>query len=206
MAEQNQNTALVERVEPAETRLARLTASNIKTPQELAARIRDMQEHAFILSPMTAVAAIAPGYEITPVLVVIDPSVDPESGRGADVYHQASIHKRRKVGDRKYVPEEVSLNHYGLLKVVGAVGVNVYPTRWLSDGITERYLWVCETDGDLIDFDGRVRRLPTGIGSLDARDGSPDIGEWTPEAWALSVWDSEARREQTPKEDRWKVR
>lgn len=200
------NTALVERPARSVGEIERLTASNIKTTQDLADRIRAMQEHAFILSPMSAVGAIAPGYEINPVVVPLDPSVDPESGRGADVYHQPSIHRRRKVGDRKYEPEEVSVNAYGLGRILAAAGVNVHPTRWLQDGVKERYLWVCETDGDLIDFAGQLRLLPTGIGSLDARDGSPDIGEWTPEAWAQNVRNVEARREQTPKEDRWKVK
>jgi hypothetical protein len=188
-----------------ETRMARLTGSNIKTAQELRQRIEEIQQHAFVLSPMSAVSAIAPGYEITPVVVVIDASVDPVSGRGADVYHQSSIHKGKKI-DGDWVPLEVSLNHYGLLKILGAVGVNVYPTRWQYDGVSERYLWVCETDGDVIDFDGRVRRLPTGIGSLDARDGSPDIGEWTPEEWQKRVDVANKQREKTTEKDRWKVK
>ena len=187
------------------TRLARLTAGNVKTAADLTVRIREMQDHAFVLSPMTEIAAIAPSYEITPVLVVIDPSVDAETGRGADVYHQSSIHKREKVAG-KWQPIEVSLNHYGLLRILGAVGVNVYPTRWMADGMTERYLWVCETDGDLIDFTGQVRRLPTGIGSLDARDGAPDIGEWTPVEWAKRVDVANKQRAMTPKEDQWKIR
>lgn len=188
-----------------ETRMARLTGTNIKTPNELRQRIEEFQNSAFILSPMTAVASIAPGYEITPVVVVIDPSVDGESGRGADVYFQRSIHKSKKVGDN-WVPTEVSLNAAGLGRVLAAVGVNVYPSRWQHDGVSEKYLWVVETDGDLIEFDGRVRRLPAGVGSLDARDGSPDIGEWTPEAWAERVRIAEAQKKNTPEKDRWKVK
>lgn len=188
-----------------ETRMARLTGTNIKTPHELRQRIEEFQSSAFILSPMTAVASIAPGYEITPVVVVIDPSVDPESGRGADVYFQRSIHKSKKVGD-SWVPTEVSLNAQGLGRVLAAVGVNVYPSRWQHDGVAEKHLWVVETDGDLIEFDGRVRRLPAGVGSLDARDGSPDIGEWTPEEWAKRVAIAEQQKKNTAEKDRWKVK
>ena len=202
---QQGSTALVER-QPEPDRLAQLTASNIKTPQELADRIREMRELAFILTPMTATGAIAPGYEIVPVLEPIDPSVDPQSGRGADVYFQSSIHKSRKVGDRKYEPVEVSLNHYALLRILGDFGVNVHPTRWLQDGIGERYLWVCETDGDIIDFTGQVRLLPTGVGSVDARDGSPDIGEWTPDEWAQRVRAAEAKKANVQPDEQWKVK
>lgn len=202
---QQGSTALVER-QPEPDRLVQLTASNIKTPQELADRIREMRELAFILTPMTATGAIAPGYEIVPVLEPIDPSVDPQSGRGADVYFQSSIHKSRKVGDRKYEPVEVSLNHYALLRILGDFGVNVHPTRWLQDGIGERYLWVCETDGDIIDFTGQVRLLPTGVGSVDARDGSPDIGEWTPDEWAQRVRAAEAKKANVQPDEQWKVK
>ena len=188
-----------------ETRMARLTGTNIKTPNELRQRIEEFQNSAFILSPMTAVASIAPGYEITPVVVVIDPSVDAESGRGADVYFQRSIHKSKKVGDT-WVPTEVSLNAAGLGRVLAAVGVNVHESRWQHDGVAEKYLWVVETAGDLIEFDGRVRRLPAGVGSLDARDGSPDIGEWTPEEWAKRVKISDAQKEKAPSNEKWKIK
>lgn len=188
-----------------EVRMSRLTGTNIKTPNELRQRIEEFQSSAFILSPMTAVASIAPGYEITPVVVVIDPSVDPESGRGADVYFQRSIHKSKKSGD-SYVPTEVSLNAAALGRVLAAVGVNVYPSRWQHDGVAEKYLWVVETDGDLIEFDGRVRRLPAGVGSLDARDGSPDIGEFTYEEWAKRVAIAEQQKKNAKESERWKIK
>lgn len=184
-------------------------AGNIKTTLEYANRIREMQAAAFVLSPVTAITAIAPGYEITPVVVVIDPSVDKKTGRGADVYHQPSIHKTVKHGDGRdawWEAIEVSLNHYGLLRILAGFGVNVHETRWIADGIRERYLFVCETEGDIIDFDGRVRKLPTGIGSIDARDGSADIGEWTPEEWRKRVAVSDLQKEKTPKSDQWKCK
>ncbi len=207
MAEQS--TALAERGQVT-IDIKTLTGSNIKTQADLAERILAMQDRVFLLSPMGAAGAISPGYEVTPLLVPIDPSVDTESGRGADVYFQASIHAKTKVqrqgGGYDLVPLEVSLNHYGLLRILNNFGVNVRPTRWLQDGSTERYLFVCETDGDLIDFTGQLRMLPTGIGSLDARDGSADIGEWTPDEWARRVAVANLQREKTPVPDRWKVK
>lgn len=196
--------------EPA-TALARqgaaldLAGVKIETPAQLAERVRELQSRAFILSPMTAVAAIAPGYTIVPVVVAIDPSVDAKSGRGADVYHQRSIHKGSGRGS-DYEPVEVSLNHYALLRLLSSAGVNVHETRWAQDGVREPYLWVAETDGDIIDFTGQVLRLPTGIGSLDARDGSADIGEWTPAKWAEAVRVAEAQKARTPPDEQWKVK
>lgn len=171
--------------------LATAINGNIKSPQEWLARRAVMRQHAFLLSPSDNFAAIAPGYEISPQLVDIDPSVDAESGRGADVYFQRAIHKSKKVdrpgGGFDWVPTEVSINAQGLLRILAAAGVNVHDSVWTHDGAKERYLWVCETAGDIIEFTGQVRKLAAGIGSLDARDGSADIGEWTPEEWARRV-------------------
>lgn len=172
--------------------LARVMSGNISNVQEWHERTKAMNQFAFMLTPSTMMGAIAPHYVITPQLVTIDPSVDPESGRGADVYYQRSIHKAKKVdrpggGGYDWVPTEVSLNAAGLQRILAAAGVNVHDTIWQQDGSKERYLWVCETAGDIIEFTGQVRKLPAGIGSLDARDGSADIGEWTPEEWARRV-------------------
>ena len=195
-------TALVERVD-----VEALTRSNIKTQADLADRMRRLQDHVFLLSPMgQSGSTISAGYEIAPIPILIDPSVDAESGRGAEVYHQASIHKRRKVADGQWEPVECSLNHYGLLKILTNFGVNVRETRWLQDGVKERHLFVCETDGDIIDFTGQLRMLPTGIGSVDARDGSADIGEWTPEEWARRVEVADLQRKKVPPKEQWKVK
>ena len=197
------NQSLVER----DTKLVtaqQLVGIEIKTPQEYAERIRQLQGQAHILSPMSAVASIAPSHIVNPMIVVIDPSVDPKSGRGADVYHQRSIHKGQGRGD-DYVPLEVSLNKIGLIKILSAAGVNVYPTERLDDG-TERNLWIMRTQGDILDFDGRYRLLPPVTASVDLRDGSADIGEWTPEAWAEAVRVADVQKSKTPPDDRWKVK
>lgn len=204
MAEQKQgSTALV--VQPkADELAATFTGVELRTPQQLMECVRAVQEQAFVIGPMM-VGAIAPGYTIIPVPVVIDPSVDPKSGKGRDIYHQRSIHKGTGRGDN-YQPIEGSLNAYSLLNILSGAGVNVHPTRWLQDGVREPYLWVCETDGDMIDFTGQLRLLPTGIGSVDARDGSADIGEWTPEKWVEAQRIADAQRKKTPEQDQWKIK
>ena len=192
------------------TALQSAMAGNIKSPQEWLQRRAVMREHAFLLTPTDNFSAIAPGYEISPQLVDIDPSVDAESGRGADVYYQKAIHKSREVdrpgGGYDYVPLEVSINAQGLLRILAAAGVNVHDTVWSQDGSKERYLWVAETAGDIIEFTGQVRKLPAGIGSLDARDGSADIGEWTPEEWAKRVAIAEQQKSKAKDNEKWKIR
>lgn len=201
---------LVTTTDRREGSLASITEKNIKTPAEFAERLRLAAEHAFILSPTTAVSMIAPGYEIVPVVVAIDTSVDAESGRGAEVYHQRAIHKGIYSGsgkDRRYTPTEVSLNKYGLLRILSAYGVNVEPTQWVKDGSgADRYLWICSVSGTIREFDGALRRLPSGTGSLDAQDGAADIGEWEPVEWARRVAIAEKQKEKTPKEDQWKCK
>lgn len=193
MSSEKSSSALVER----KTDALSLAGEAISTPTQLAERIRALQGQAHILSPMAAVAAIAPGYVVNPVVVVIDASVDAKSGRGREIYFQSAIHKsRRNDSSGEWEPTEASLNKLGLLKLLTAAGVNMYPTERIDDG-REPHLWIMRSQGDIIDFDGRIRRLPAGTASVDLRDGSADIGEWTPERWRESVALCEQRKEKT---------
>lgn len=182
-----------------------MAAGNVRTAAELRERVAALQQAAFVLTP-SYIAQFAPGYEGTPQVVVIDPSVDAESGAGGDVYFQRSIHKSRKNAQDQWEPTEVSLNKASLLKILEAVGVNVEDPVWIQDGTKEPYLWMVEVGGTVLDFTGARRKLPSGIGSLDARDGSADIGEWTREEWAKRVAIADKQREKTAEKDRWKVK
>jgi hypothetical protein len=204
MTQQQQSSAALITREPTALRreIQDLAGIEIKTPQEFAERIRELQGQAHILSPMAAVARIAPSHVINTMVVVIDASVDAKSGRGADVYHQRAIHAGTGRGDT-YRPVEVSLNKIGLLKILQASGANVYaPTREFRD----RYWWIVTHEADLLTFDGRYVRLPPGTASVDLRDGSADIGEWAPEEWARRVANADAIRERTHKDEQWKVK
>lgn len=214
MSEQHGGTTALAEA-PQHRDLSKLTVEqvvhgNIKSAEDLAERVRALTSRVFLLSPMALGGQIANGYQVQPLVVPIDTSFDPDTGRGADVYHQASIHKRRKDASGNWEPVEVSLNSYGLLKILNNFGVNVHPTRWIQDGTAEKYLFICETDGDVEDFTGTRRMLPTGIGSLDARDGSADIGEWTPEEWKARVAAADAKfkadvqAKRAKEGDRWK--
>lgn len=198
----NKGTALVERKPEAMERAQAMAGVEIKTPQEYAERIRALQGQAHILSPMSAFASIAPSHVINPMIVVIDPSCDPETGRGADVYHQRSIHKGSGRGD-SYKPLEVSLNKIGLQKILSAAGANVYPP---SREFRERNWWIVTHEADVLTFDGRYVRLPPGTASVDLRDGSADIDEWTPEAWAEAERVAGEQRKRVEESERWKVK
>lgn len=202
MAEKEQGSTALARREN-QSALIEIAGVELTDTKGLMEHMRELQSRAFILSP--AVGRIAPGYTVTPVVVVIDPSVDRKTGRGADVYYSPTQHAKRKVGDDDYEPLEVSLNKYGLLKILNAAGVDVQPTRWVHDA-RERYLWMATVEGFITDFDGRMRRLPSGTASLDARDGAADIGEWEPKTWAEHVKVAEAQKQKTPPAERWKCK
>lgn len=197
-----QTTALVER--DAAQQLQILVGHEIKTPQDYADRMRAAQGQAHILTSMSAVSWIAPGHVINPMIVVIDPSVDPDTGRGADVYFQRSIHKFQKRGD-DYVPLEVSLNKHGLKRIMDSYGVRLLPGTPNVE-IRERYWWIVTHYGELLTFDGQILALPPGIASVDLRDGSADIDEWTPEAWAEAERVAEIQRGKVAENVRWKVK
>lgn len=167
----------------------------IRTPQEFAERIRGLSAQAHILSPAMAVSEIPAHYTIQPAVVVID-------SQSTDVY-KGSFHKSKKVGD-DYIPLEVSLSKTGLLKIMAAAGVNVTRSERTDDNRTP-YYWTWCSEGTITDF-GAVRQLPPGNSEVDLRDGSPQVGEWTPEEWAKREAAAAEKRAKTAERDRWKVK
>jgi len=176
-----------------------LAGALITKPQELAARIREMQQVAHVLSPAIAVSSIAPQYAVNTAVVVIDtalPKVEYGSAAGNDVYYQSSIHKgtNRKIGDEWNTEIlEVSLNKNGLIKILGAAGVDMTRSE-RTDDRKDPYYWAWASEGEIVDFDGRRRRLPPGNVEIDYRDGSAQIGEWTPAEWAKRAAAAEEKR------------
>lgn len=186
--------------------LEELAGQIIKTPLELASRIRQMSQVAHILSPAIAVSSIADHYVVNTAVVVIDttlPPVEYGTAAGNDVYYQSSIHKgkNRKNGDTwETAVEEVSLNKNGLLKILGAAGVDITSARRTDDG-REPYYWAYSTQGVIVDFDGRRRQLPPGDVEIDLRDGSASIGEWTPEEWRRRVLEADREKAATKNDE-----
>jgi hypothetical protein len=184
-----------------------LVSSPIRTTQDLVSRARELAEVAHVLSPYASTSSIPVDIAIDPVVVIIDPRVDPATGRGQDCYFSRSIHKSRKEGQDSFIPTEVSLNKIGLLKMLRAAGVNIVESRRTDDGRDPHYCaWT--TRGQIREIDGSWRDLPPGDAEMDLRDGSAAIGEWTPAKWVTSEHEAEAeriRRKLNPGES-WKVK
>lgn len=180
------------------TTLATLAGELIRTPQQLAERVRELQSQAHILSPAVAVSNIPEHYAINTAVVVIEPS-----STSGDVY-AGSFHKKVKQGG-DWIPTEVSLAKPALLRILGAAGVNITRSE-RTDDQGRSYYWRWCSEGTLVDFDGQIRRLPPGNVEVDYRDGSAQIGEWTPEEWAKRVAAADAKREKAPQGERWKVK
>lgn len=157
----------------------------IREPMDLAKNMRELQQLAHIISPAAACAMIPPNIFIQRIPVVIDPTFDPKTGRGTDVYFQSSIHKSVNVGTHsapKWEPIEVSLNANAIGRILGSAGVNVTKSQRVDDASQPHYCaWT--TCGKVREFDGSWRDLPPGDVEIDLRDGSDHIGGWTADKW-----------------------
>jgi hypothetical protein len=192
-------------VRPERTNVTALaSASPIRTPLELADRMREMQEVSHLLSPAASVAMIPSHIVINPVVVVIDPAVDADTGRGTDVYYQASIHKKVK-RNNDWCPLEVSLNAKAIVRLLRAAGVNITRSARTDDG-TKPHYWAWTSEGKLRDFDGSWLVLPPGDVEIDLSDGSAQVGEWTQVEWAKREAAAEVLRAKKPEGERWKVK
>lgn len=188
-------------------RVTQLAATLPATPMELVERIRAIRAEAHVLSPATTAASIPQHIRINTVVEVIDTTFDPKTGRGNDVYFQASIHKSQKQsqgGEDVFVPLEVSLNATAIKRMLAAAGVSVTHSDQIPT--TEPNHWKWQSRGKMRDFDGGWRELPPGTSEIDFRDGSAQIGEWTPDKWARAEVDAEERKKSTPKNLQWKCK
>lgn len=199
MPEQTTAGALVKRV----TQMASLLP---KTPAEIVERIREMRSVAHVLSPAVTAASIPEHITINTVVEVIDTTVDAKTGRGNDIYFQASIHKSDRQGrgdDAVVTPLEGSLNATAIKRILAAAGVSVTHSDQIPTGDQNHWKW--QSKGKMRDFDGSWRELPPGTAEIDLRDGSSQIGEWTKEEWQKREAEAVARleREKVPEKDRW---
>lgn len=200
MPEETPGTALVKRV-------TELAAKLPASPTELVERIRAIRQEAHVLSPATTAASIPPHIRINTVVEVIDTTFDRKTGRGNDVYFQASIHKSEKKGrgdDATFEPLEVSLNATAIKRLMGAVGVSVTASTEILTG--EQNHWKWQSVGKIRDFDGSWRSLPPGTADVDLRDGSAQIGEWTREEWDKREKEAEAKAAKLSDRDKWKAK
>lgn len=192
-------------------RIVELTSLQYRDPVALAKCMTELQQVAHVISPAAAFAALPPNVTVTPVPVVIDPTFDPKTGRGTDVYHQPSLHKSENIGtyqDPKWVPLEVSLNANAIMRVLQSAGVSVTKSERTDDGSDPHYCaWT--THGRVRQFDGGWLDLPPGDVEIDLRDGSEQIGGWNADDWPAIEADAKARKakaEAGREKDAWKIK
>lgn len=163
------------------------TPSLIRTPEELNVRLREWQKKYHVLSPVSqAMGEFDPQCALQWTLVAIDPFIDPSSKRGHDTYYNSAIMKGGKE-DVNADGAERALNIIGLQKICKAAGIRWNPiyTRRVDDE-RRRYYWEFKAVGDYRSPDGEWLPLDASV-SHDLRDGSAEIGYWTPEAWAAAL-------------------
>lgn len=178
----------------ATTRTGELIAGGdpIVAPDVFQQRIESLRHSYHVIAPPVQVlGGFFPGYAIVAAQVQIDTSTN-EDGQGPETYFDKGFMK----GDQR------ALNKVGLLKVCTAAGVKWIPEQTgRRDVGTEPYLWQYQAVGIVDTADGQYQIL-SGEVEIDLRDGSPQIGGWTPELWAALM----AANQGKPKGDqRWAI-
>jgi hypothetical protein len=144
-------------------------------------RLREVLEVArsagHVIGPVAAVSSLSNGYGASVTAVLLDSAVN-ANGNGTDCYFSKAFMR----------PGEVGISRIGLAKISQAVGVVWRPhpfTRRVDDGSKEFYVEY-HVEGDYRVHDGSLQMV-SGTAHVDYSDGSPDIGGWTPDAWAMLV-------------------
>lgn len=146
----------------------------ITDPRTFAARLEQLCQSYNVLSPpVQMLGGFAPGWTLTASLVRINTTIN-DDGQGPETYHDRGF---MKSGDQR------ALNRVGLLKIATAAGIKWTPNTGRRDDGSERYLWQYFAEG-LVDTPDGSYQIISGEVEIDLRDGSPQVGGWTPDAWA----------------------
>lgn len=145
----------------------------ITQPDDLASRILDWKKQgAHVLAPAIQVTTIALGYGVNASVVYLDPAID-EKGRGTDVYYD-----KNQMGVSERAPSKI-----GLGKLASAAGVSwIGSESGRRDPLTIQNLWIYQMVGVYLAYDGTPQTIH-GEKEIDYRDGSAQIGEWSPARW-----------------------
>lgn len=158
--------------------LARRTAAEepalIVSPKALEQKLEEWHERKYhVLTPVTRILGIAPQHGINVSLVVLDAGVDKDTGVGPEVYYSKEQMK----------PNERALGKVALMKIAQAAGISFVDPHGMTSDPRIQFYWAFRTTARFRGFDGSWQTMP-GSGEVDLRDGSPEIGGWTAEAWA----------------------
>jgi hypothetical protein len=141
-----------------------------------------------VLSPATRISHLAPGWGVSVSLVVLDTRID-ENGNGVDCYFDKGSMKSHERG----------ISRIGLDRICRCAGISWDPVHC---GRTDTRLIMHFAEfraiGVVMNFDGTPETL-SATGCCDYRDGSADIGYWTPEDWRKLELGNEEKKRVDPK-------
>jgi hypothetical protein len=162
-------------------------------PAVLFDQIQDWQKQGcHVLTPATRVHAFPPNWAACASFVHLDPTVQYDNyGRGSDTYFDGGIMKRNEKNDEL---SDRGLSRIGIDKIVRAAGISWDPS--FSRRVDTRMIlnfWEYTAVGVGFDFDGRSFTIQ-GSKEVDLRDGSSQIGEFTPERWKEEQREATAAR------------
>lgn len=164
----------------------------LTTAHQITDLMEKLRPVANILSPFTRPGMLAKGYAVSYTAVTIDSSVD-RFGNGSECYRGSFMKD-----------DERALNRVGLRRVANGIGIEwlSYPhSRQVPDDHPHPYVCTFTVEGLYRNVDGSVGKC-RGTAKVDFRDGSDQIGGWTPKAWAeLLEINRAAMKKGTPKGD-----
>ncbi|HYE88567.1 MAG TPA: hypothetical protein VEA16_19530, partial [Vicinamibacterales bacterium] len=140
----------------------------IVDPNQLTERIAEWKAQGFhVLSPAIKFTSFAPNFGANVAALII--STDPALG---ECYYDHGLMKQ----------DERAIGRVGLDKIAQLAGVSWLPSSRRTDLRTIQRLWEYHVDGAYVSYDG-TPQIISGTAEVDLRDGSDQIGAWTPEAW-----------------------
>lgn len=143
-------------------------AGLVRDPQELTRRISEWRELRYhVIAPADQFASFAPGFAAHASVLFL--SIDPAS---REVYFDSSF-----MEDTQRAVASKAIHHIARL-----AGVQWLPSCRRTDPRTIPNLWEFHVDGAYIIHDG-TPQIVTGTSEVDLRDGSAQIGGWTPRKW-----------------------
>ena len=172
--EQKDSTALARRAEDRAITAAEILGPHgIDRPDTFTTALAKLRERFNVLAPpVQVVGGFAPCYTLIASQVAIDARVN-DQGAGPETYYDKGFMK----------PDDRALNRVGLQRIANAAGLKWTERTGRSDDCKTQYVWAYYAEGTIDTADGSYQ-LVTGSTEIDLRDGSPQIGGWTPELWA----------------------
>jgi hypothetical protein len=148
-----------------------------------------------VLTPATRVQRFAPQWGASISMVLMDPTVDYDTGRGTDCYFDPGTMKRPGADVERH---ERGIARVGLARIARCAGISWDPTFTVRvDSRQMLHFWEFRAVGVGMDFDGQPFTIQ-GTKEVDLRDESAQIGGWSPKVWRDEL-DAAQREKRGPK-------